>query len=274
MVTGSNFSDLQGLWWSSSAVRTDAALRVNILLEERRFLYCLTLDFSPVALGACNWSESSKWWEQLQSEGVASVFCGVPSRCTTWVPADLFDSEDSAWVGPLISHRKVETWANFFVPGQKAWAYYCLDFDVQSWVKEIESSVPCEVTLLPSEVLSALHPPRFSDAVVCVHWVDSKVEIACFQNGLLVFSNTFSASSANDTAYAIGLAYEHTSWSGLNTPLWWSGNHDQLSQSLSLMEPFVSVIHPFPSLPSLPETLGDWRSNPALLRLFQLTLCV
>jgi hypothetical protein len=109
---------------------------------------------------------------------------------------------------------------------------------------------------------------------VVVHLFPSSLQISAFDHtGKLVFSNRFDAQNANDALYALGLAYEHTGWSGLEAPLFWHGSRPDWDTIQQGMSAFVLDIKPLSPPKALPEALGDWRSHPSLQSLFRLWLC-
>ncbi len=143
--------------------------------------------------------------------------------------------------------------------------------EFQDWLSRVAAS---RIVAFPSEALEWEFPSLGSGRHVVVHLFPSLLQISAFdETGNLVFSNRFDAPNANDALYALGLVYEHTGWSGLQTPLYWHGSRpdwDTIQQSMSA---FVLDIKPLAPPKALPEALGDWRSHPSLQSLFRLWLC-
>lgn len=261
------------IWWvSADHSATDTQCSICLTLDGDRPTFLLYSGSDPVLLGAIGnglWPEFLRKIAPSVTEAVVHAF---PSPWSTLLPDALHALGSSEKLIDSLGGNP-----------KNVREYHCLKQNVhlvyqpqiptefQDWLPRVAAS---RIVAFPSEALEWEFPSLGSGRHVVVHLFPSFLQISAFdETGNLVLSNRFDAPNANDALYALGLVYEHTGWSGLQTPLYWHGNRpdwDTIQQSMSA---FVLDIKPLAPPKALPEALGDWRSHPSLQSLFRLWLC-
>ncbi|MEL6391239.1 MAG: DUF3822 family protein [Bacteroidota bacterium] len=85
-------------------------------------------------------------------------------------------------------------------------------------------------------------PGAQNDRVVFAHFRDSRVLIACFEQGQIKFFNTFGYQDAKDALYFVILAYRQCVWSPIKIPLYLSGELTEDSAVYRQLYRFVKTL--------------------------------